>query len=69
MAPARTPKAIVARLAAEIGRALREPELQNRFTGLGARLAPNTPEEFDAFIRSERVKWEKIVRGANIVLQ
>ena len=62
------PKDIVARLNSEIVRALREPAMQNRFTGLGARLAGNTPEEFAAYIKSERAKWSRIVRDANIKL-
>jgi tripartite-type tricarboxylate transporter receptor subunit TctC len=69
VAPAKTPRPVVARLNREIVRALAEAELQQRFTNLGARLAPNSPEEFSAFIKSERTKWEKIVRGANITLQ
>ena len=69
VAPARTPKETVLKLNAEIGRALREADLQSRFEGLGARLAPNAPEEFGTFIRAERDKWEKIVRGSNIALQ
>ncbi|MBM3356289.1 MAG: tripartite tricarboxylate transporter substrate binding protein [Betaproteobacteria bacterium] len=69
VAPAKTPRPVVARLNREIVRALGDAELQQRFTNLGARLAPNSPEEFSAFIKSERTKWEKIVRGANITLQ
>jgi tripartite-type tricarboxylate transporter receptor subunit TctC len=68
VAPAKTPRATVDRLNGEIGRALRATDMQERFTGLGARLAPDTPAEFDAYIRSERAKWEKIVRAANITL-
>jgi tripartite-type tricarboxylate transporter receptor subunit TctC len=69
VAPAKTPRAIVERLNREIVRALREPDLQQRFTGLGARLAPGTTGQFAAYILAERAKWEKIVRGANITLQ
>ncbi len=68
VAPANTPRAVITRLNTEIVRALREADMQNRFTGLGARLAGNTPEEFAAYIRSERAKWSKIVRDANIRL-
>ena len=69
VAPARTPRETVSRLNVEIGRALREADVQSRFENLGARLAPNTTEEFGRFIRAEREKWEKIIRGANISLQ
>jgi tripartite-type tricarboxylate transporter receptor subunit TctC len=68
VAPINTPRAVITRLNGEIVRALREPDMQNRFTGLGARLAGNTPEEFAAHIKSERAKWSKIVRDANIKL-
>ena len=68
VAPANTPRAVITQLNTEIVRALREADMQNRFTGLGARLAGNTPEEFAAYIRSERAKWSKIVRDANIKL-
>ena len=69
VAPAATPRAIVRRLHAEAVRALSSPDLQQRFGDLGARLVGNTPEEYARFIVSERTKWEKIVRGANIKLQ
>ena len=66
--PAKTPRAVIVRLNSEIVRALREPDLQTRFSALGARLGGNTPEAFDAYIKSERAKWSKIVRDANIKL-
>ena len=68
VAPGRTPRPIIARLNAETVKALNEPELQNRFSELGARLAGNSPAAFDAYIKAERVKWAKIVRDANIKL-
>ena len=69
VAPAGTPRETVRKLNAEIGRALRDHELQGRFDNLGARLAPNTSAEFATFIRAERDKWAKIIRDANIALQ
>ena len=68
VAPAATPRAVITRLNGEVVKALMEPDLQNRFSALGARLAGNTPEEFAAYIKSERVKWSRIVRDANIKL-
>jgi tripartite-type tricarboxylate transporter receptor subunit TctC len=69
VAPAGTPPDRIARLNAEIVRALRDTELAGRFENLGARLSPNSPHAFEAFISAERSKWEKIVRGASIALQ
>jgi tripartite-type tricarboxylate transporter receptor subunit TctC len=66
VAPAGTPPAIVARLHKEIVAALRSPAMQERFAKSGARLVGNSPDEFAAQIRTERVKWGEIIRAANI---
>jgi len=60
-APAGTPKEAVARLAGEIAKILRAPELKERFFVQGAEPVGNTPEEFAAFVRSEIAKWRKVV--------
>lgn len=69
VAPAKTPRAIVNRLAKETGTALREPDVQKRFADLGATLVGNTPEQFGPFIRAETKKWHAVVTAANIRLQ
>lgn len=69
VAPAKTPRPVVNRLAQEIGKALREPDVHNRFSDLGAVLVGNTPEEFGAYIRAETKKWHAVVRAADIKLQ
>ena len=66
VAPAKTPREVVLRLNREIGAALRDPGMAQRFTALGVRLAPNTSEEFADYIRAERAKWELVVKKANI---
>jgi tripartite-type tricarboxylate transporter receptor subunit TctC len=69
VAPARTPREVVTRLNKEIAQVLREPEMVQRFTALGARLSPGTPEAFADYIQAERGKWETIVTQANIKAQ
>jgi tripartite-type tricarboxylate transporter receptor subunit TctC len=69
VAPAKTPRPVVNRLAQEIGKALHEPDVQNRFSDLGAVLVGNTPEEFGAYIRAETKKWHAVVKAADIKLQ
>lgn len=64
MLPAGVPKDIVARLHAEIVRILQLPDVRQRFQGEGGEVAPNTPEQFAAFIRSEIAKWGKAVRDS-----
>jgi tripartite-type tricarboxylate transporter receptor subunit TctC len=67
--PALTPAVIVARLNAEIVRALRMPELQQRFRTQGLSAAPSTPEEFQALLASEASRYGDVVRRAGIKAQ
>ena len=60
--PAGTPAAIVARLNREIVAILHLPDVVERFSSQGAEALGSTPEEFAAYIRSETVKWAKVVR-------
>jgi tripartite-type tricarboxylate transporter receptor subunit TctC len=60
--PAGTPAAIIARLNREIVAILHLPEVVERLSSQGAEPAGSTPEEFAAYIRSESVKWAKVVR-------
>ena len=66
LAPARTPTEIIVRLNREIVRILKLPEMQERLLALGADPVASTPEAFAAFIRSERDKWARVIRHANI---
>ena len=69
VAPARTPGPVVERLAAETARALQDPEIQARFSQLGARLVGNTPQEFAKLIVEERARWGEVIKSAGIKLQ
>ncbi len=66
LAPAATPKAVIARLHAESAKALRLPDVVERLSGQGAEPVGNSPEEFTAFIRSEIDKWANLVKAANM---
>jgi tripartite-type tricarboxylate transporter receptor subunit TctC len=60
--PVKTPKAIITKLNAEMHRALSAPDLKELFFTQGLDPAPGTPEQFGAYIKSETVKWEKIIK-------
>ncbi len=64
--PARTPRPILDRGNVEINRVLKTPALAQRFAGVGLEPAGSTPEEFAKMIRSEIVKWGKVVASAKI---
>ena len=65
-APAKTPRAIIDRLHAEIVRALNAPDLRGRLVDIGADPIGSTPEEYTAFIQSEIAKWAKVINAAGI---
>lgn len=60
-APAGTPKPVVDKLAAEVKRILEVPENKQKLMDIGAVASPMTPDEFTAFIATERAKWEPVV--------
>jgi tripartite-type tricarboxylate transporter receptor subunit TctC len=64
--PAKTPRNIVKLWHAEVTKILQMPEVRSRFENLGFQVIGNTPEQFEAFLRSEVVKWGKVVKAANI---
>ena len=66
LAPAGTPRDIVARLNRETVGVLRTPASRERITGDGADVVAGTPEEFAGFLRTETVKWAKVVEIAGI---
>jgi tripartite-type tricarboxylate transporter receptor subunit TctC len=66
LAPAGTQREIIARVRAEVVKVLQLQEIKERFFADGADPIGSTPEEFAAFIRSETVKWAKVVKSAGI---
>lgn len=65
-APAKTPKPIVVRLAAETQRVLKLADFRERIVGLGGQPVGGTPEELAAFIKSEITKWAKVISDAGV---
>jgi tripartite-type tricarboxylate transporter receptor subunit TctC len=66
LAPAGTPAEAIARIHADVTRILALPEVRQRIEELGAIASPTTPQELDAFTRSEMRKWAKVIKEGNI---
>jgi tripartite-type tricarboxylate transporter receptor subunit TctC len=66
MAPAGTPKEIVNLLQREVAKALKQPDIVERLSQLGLDGVGSTPEEHAAQIKSDLVRWAKIVKAANL---
>jgi len=64
--PAKTPEAIVKRLAEESAKAAKSPKLAERFAAEDAEAVGSTPAEYAAFVKREQERWGKVVRAAKI---
>jgi tripartite-type tricarboxylate transporter receptor subunit TctC len=62
IAPARTPKEIIARLNAEINKAFELQAIKDEFDALGNTLVGGSPAQFEKFIAAENRKWEPVIR-------
>ena len=67
-APAATPRPILAKLNAAIGKALRDPEVSKKLVGMGADPIPRSLEDSDRYWRSEGEVWAALIKSANIKL-
>jgi tripartite-type tricarboxylate transporter receptor subunit TctC len=66
LAPAGTPKDVVATLSKAAQAAIRKPELRERFAQLGIDPAGTTSAEFTAYLKDEVAKWAKVIKEANV---
>ena len=66
LAPAKTPPEIVSRLNATVVKIVGEPEFRQRLAAQGMDAESSTPEQFAAFIRSEKDKYAKLARAAGV---
>ncbi len=65
-APARTPPAVIERLNREINAVLQLPDIQEKSAGMGSVITGGTPEWFADYLRTELVKYGKLVKQAGI---
>ena len=66
VAPAGTPRPVIARLHGEVVKVLANPEVRTRILGIGMEPVGDTPEQFAAHIRSEIERWGRVVKAAGI---
>ena len=64
--PRGTPPKTVSKIAADVSRVLKAPEMRERMTGLGVDAEGTTPEEFRAYFRADFEKWRKVVQAAKV---
>ena len=66
LAPARTPRNVVALLNSEVNKAIKVQDVRDRLATEGLEPLGSSPEEFAALIKSEIEKWSRVVRSAGI---
>ena len=66
LVPAKTPRPIINRLNKEIVAVLNLPDIKDILFKSGLDAAPSTPEQFGAYIKSEKEKWEKVIKAAGL---
>ncbi len=70
VAPAATPREIVARMHSEIVKAMQTSDMKARLTQLGDELSlSSSPEQFTAFIKTEHAKWDKVIKDSGIKVE
>jgi len=70
LVPAQTPPEAVQRINAEAVKIATSPEIAEKFKAMGVNpIAPNTPEQFDAFLKADMAKWQKVIKDANVVVE
>ncbi len=66
VAPAKTPASMIARMNAEVVKALRKPEVRERILSLAMEPSENTPEEFREYMKADLARWSQAVKDAKI---
>jgi tripartite-type tricarboxylate transporter receptor subunit TctC len=69
MAPTGTPKDIVDKLNAEIGKIIAKPQIREAWTKQGAVPMTMTPAQFEAYLKGDIDKWAKVIQQAGIKMQ
>ena len=66
LGPAGMPPDLVARIQRDVARVLATPDIRNRLVDLGVDIVANSPEEFSAYLRTEIVRYAKVIKDAGI---
>jgi tripartite-type tricarboxylate transporter receptor subunit TctC len=69
MAPAKTPKPVIDKLNAEIGKVMNRPDVKESWAKQGAVPMPMTPAEFDKYLRADIEKWAQVVKVSGAKLE
>jgi tripartite-type tricarboxylate transporter receptor subunit TctC len=66
--PASTPKQIITALHGKIVTALHSPDVQRRLIEMGMEISASTPEQLNEYLKTETLKWEKVINAGRITI-
>jgi len=69
LAPAATPKGVIDKLSAEVGRILSMPDIKEKLDSQGLDPLISSPEQFGALLRTDLAKYAKVIKAANIKVE
>jgi tripartite-type tricarboxylate transporter receptor subunit TctC len=69
LAPAATPKDVIAKLNQDITQILNTPEMQETLSSQGLEPVTSTPEQFAALIRSDLARWANVIKTAGVTAE
>jgi tripartite-type tricarboxylate transporter receptor subunit TctC len=69
VAPAKTPKEIVARLNAELNKVLAMPDIKQRLVDDGGAAMPSTPAQYATNIKDNESKWAALIKKLGLVVK
>jgi tripartite-type tricarboxylate transporter receptor subunit TctC len=69
LAPAKVPRHVVTRINQEVVKVIAMPDVQKLLQFEGGTASPSTPEEFQAFLREEVSRWDKMVKQTGITVE
>lgn len=69
VAPPRTPRPVVERVAAETAKAMRQPDVAKRLVADGSEASPSSPDAFAAHLRAEQKLWAGVIKQAGVRAQ
>ncbi len=69
VAPAGTPPQIIAALNKAVAATLKDPDIEHKLAGLGIDIAPDTPDQFAAYIKLEIPKWAAVIKASGAKME
>lgn len=69
LVPKGTPQPVIERLSESLNGALRDPQIQEKFTAMGLEAIPSTSREMEDYASAERERWGKLIREVGIKVQ